>query len=70
MNQIIPEGASVDNIKNLPKAWLNIIPYREVGRASAEFLLQEFNMPYTTISPIGVVETSKFIRQLEQILNQ
>nr|YP_009131259.1 light-independent protochlorophyllide reductase subunit B [Trachydiscus minutus]AIB04056.1 light-independent protochlorophyllide reductase subunit B [Trachydiscus minutus] len=70
VNQIIPEGASVDNIKNLPKAWFNIIPYREVGRASAEFLLQEFNMPYTTISPIGVVETSKFIRQLEQILNQ
>ena len=35
-----------------------------------EFLAQEFQMPFTTISPIGVVETSKFIRQIEQILNQ
>ena len=70
INEIIPEGASVNNIRNLPKAWLNIIPYREVGSGSAEFLLQEFNMPYTNITPIGVMETSRFIRQIEQIINQ
>jgi light-independent protochlorophyllide reductase subunit B len=69
VNEIIPEGASVHNIKNLPKAWFNIVPYREIGQSAAEFLNQEFNMPYTNISPIGVVETSRFIRQLEQIIN-
>jgi light-independent protochlorophyllide reductase subunit B len=69
VNEIIPEGASVHNIKNLPKAWFNIVPYREIGQSAAEFLNQEFDMPYTNISPIGVVETSRFIRQLEQIIN-
>ena len=69
INEIIPEGASVNNIKNLPKAWFNIIPYREIGRASGQFLQQEFNIPFIDISPIGVVETNKFIRQLEKLIN-
>lgn len=69
INEIIPEGASVNNIKNIPKAWFNIVPYREIGHAAADFLQQEFDMPFTNISPIGVVETSRFIRQLEQIIN-
>ena len=69
INEIIPEGASVNNIKNIPRAWFNIVPYREVGQLSGEFLLREFNMPYTNISPIGVVETSRFVRQIEQIIN-
>nr|YP_009550972.1 protochlorophyllide reductase subunit B [Eustigmatophyceae sp. Ndem 8/9T-3m6.8]QAA11903.1 protochlorophyllide reductase subunit B [Eustigmatophyceae sp. Ndem 8/9T-3m6.8] len=70
INEIIPEGASVNNIQNLSKAWVNIVPYREIGRGAADFLFQEFNIPYTTISPIGVVETSRFIRQLEQLIVQ
>jgi len=70
VNEIIPEGASVNNIKNLPQAWFNIVPYREIGQLAAEFLKHEFNMPYTNISPIGVVETSRFIRQIEKIVNE
>jgi len=69
VNEIIPEGASVNNIKNLPKAWFNVVPYKEIGQSAAEFLQHEFDMPYTNISPIGVVETSRFIRQLEQLIN-
>ena len=69
VNEIIPEGASVDNIKNLPQAWLNIVPYREIGKLSAQFLQKEFNQPYTTISPIGVVNTNKFIQQIQDLLN-
>lgn len=69
INEIVPEGASVHNIKNLPKAWFNIVPYREIGQSAAEFLQQEFDIPYINVSPIGIVETSKFIRQLEEIIN-
>jgi light-independent protochlorophyllide reductase subunit B len=69
VNEIVPEGAFVSNIKNLPQAWLNIVPYREIGISGAKFLQQQFNIPYTTISPIGVINTSKFIQQIQDMLN-
>lgn len=69
INAIIPEGASVHQLKLLPKAWFNFVPYREIGLLSAEFLKKEFNMPYIDIAPIGVIETAKFIRKIQQILN-
>jgi len=69
INEVIPEGASVHQIKNLPKAWFNIAPYREVGRLSVEFLKAEYDMPYISTTPMGIVETAKFIRQIENILN-
>lgn len=69
INLIIPEGASVHELKNLPKAWFNFVPYREIGLLSAEFLQKEFNMPYIDIAPIGVIETAKFIRKVQQLLN-
>lgn len=68
INEIIPEGASVNQLKNLPKAWINFIPYREIGLLTAQFLEKEFNMPYINITPIGVIETAKFIRKIQQIL--
>ena len=50
VNEIIPEGGFVSSLKNLPKAWFNIVPYRENGLMTAVYLQKEFNMPYTTIS--------------------
>ena len=68
INEIIPEGASVHQLKNLPKAWFNIVPYREVGILTAQFLEKEFNMPYIDITPIGIIETAYFIRKIQQVL--
>lgn len=68
INAIIPEGISVDELKNLPQAWFNIVPYREIGLLTAQFLEKEFNMPYTNISPIGVLETAKLIRNIQKLL--
>lgn len=68
VNEVIPEGGSVLNIKNLPKAWFNIIPYREVGLMTAKFLEKEFNMPYIDIVPMGIVDTGRFIREIEKII--
>jgi light-independent protochlorophyllide reductase subunit B len=70
VNEIIPEGASVHQLKNLPKAWFNIVPYREVGLLTAEFLEKQFNMPYISITPIGIIETAKFIRKIQEILQE
>lgn len=70
INEIIPEGASVYQLKNLPKAWFNFVPYREIGLLTAQFLEKEFNMPYISITPIGVIETAKFIRKIQQVLKE
>jgi len=70
INEIIPEGNSVNNLKNLPKAWFNIIPYREVGNLTGEYLKNNYGIPYIDITPMGVVEIAKFIRKIEQILNK
>ncbi|MBE9170099.1 ferredoxin:protochlorophyllide reductase (ATP-dependent) subunit B [Pleurocapsales cyanobacterium LEGE 06147] len=68
VNEVIPEGASVHNLKNLPRAWFNLVPYRELGLMAARYLEQEFDMPYVDITPMGVVETARCIRKIQQIL--
>nr|QIZ74055.1 ChlB subunit of protochlorophyllide reductase [Stigeoclonium sp. FACHB-2430] len=69
VNEVIPEGGSVLNLKNLPKAWFNIVPYREVGLMTAVYLEKEFQMPYVDITPMGIVQTESFIRQIANVLN-
>ena len=68
INEIIPEGGSVNNLKNLPKAWFNFVPYREVGLMTANYLEKKFDMPYIDITPMGIVDTANFIREIETIL--
>ena len=68
VNEIIPEGGSVTNLKKLPKAWFNLIPYREVGLMAANYLEKELNMPYVSTTPMGIVDTAACIREIEQIL--
>ena len=70
INAIIPEGYSVTDLKKLPQAWFNIVPYREVGLATAEYLKNTFSMPFISTTPIGIVETAKFIREIQSVLNK
>lgn len=69
VNQVIPEGASVHNLKNLPRAWFNLVPYRELGLMTAQYLETEFAMPFVDITPMGVVETARCIRKIQQVIN-
>ncbi|HEY9906706.1 MAG TPA: ferredoxin:protochlorophyllide reductase (ATP-dependent) subunit B [Thermosynechococcaceae cyanobacterium] len=69
INEVIPEGASVHNLKNLSRAWFNLVPYRELGPMTATYLEQEFGMPSVDITPMGVVETARCIRKIQAILN-
>lgn len=64
INEILPEGGDVNSLKNLPKAWFNIVPYREVGLMTAIYLEKEFNMPYTSTTPMGLVDMANFIREM------
>jgi light-independent protochlorophyllide reductase subunit B len=68
VNEIIPEGGNVNNLKNLPQAWFNFVPYREVGLMTAVYLKSEFNMPYVSITPMGLVDTASCIRSICKII--
>ncbi|HEY9702822.1 MAG TPA: ferredoxin:protochlorophyllide reductase (ATP-dependent) subunit B [Allocoleopsis sp.] len=70
VNAIIPEGATVDVLKTLPQAWFNLVPYRELGLVTANYLQQQFNMPFVDITPMGVVETARCIRKMQEVINE
>ncbi|PSN20502.1 ferredoxin:protochlorophyllide reductase (ATP-dependent) subunit B [filamentous cyanobacterium CCP5] len=70
VNEVVPEKASVHNLKNLPRAWFNLTPYREIGPLTAHYLESEFAMPCVDITPMGIVETARCIRAIQQVLNQ
>lgn len=70
INEIIPEGCSVHNLKNLSKAWFNIVPYREVGLMTGVYLEKELQMPYISTTPMGLVDTSTFLHEMFAIINK
>nr|YP_010564909.1 light-independent protochlorophyllide reductase subunit B [Chlamydomonas chlamydogama]UZA61912.1 light-independent protochlorophyllide reductase subunit B [Chlamydomonas chlamydogama] len=70
INEIVPEGGCVHNLKNLPKAWFNLIPYREVGLMTAQYLQKEFKMPFVATTPMGIIDTALCIREIQNILNE
>jgi len=69
INQVIPEGGFVENLHQLPKAWFNLIPYREVGLMTAKYLEKEFGMSYISTTPMGVVDIANCIRQIQEQIN-
>jgi len=69
INLIIPDGASVHDLKKIPQAWFNLVPYRELGLMTAKYLQKEFAMDYVDITPMGVVETARCIRKIQEVIN-
>nr|YP_009116199.1 ChlB [Orthotrichum rogeri]AJD22513.1 ChlB [Orthotrichum rogeri] len=69
VNKIIPEGGSVKDLQDLPKAWFNLVPYREIGLMTAIYLEKNFGMPYISITPMGIVDTAECIRQIQKHVN-
>jgi len=70
INLIIPEGGEINSLKNLPKAWFNLIPYREVGLMTALYLEKEFAMPYVSITPMGISNIEQCIFEIGKIIKQ
>nr|YP_009425089.1 protochlorophyllide reductase ChlB subunit [Athyrium sheareri]ASU93783.1 protochlorophyllide reductase ChlB subunit [Athyrium sheareri] len=69
VNQVIPEGGSLRYLKDLPRAWFNTVPYREVGLMTATFSEKEYGMPYISITPMGISNTADFIAQIGKLAN-
>nr|AYD72420.1 photochlorophyllide reductase subunit B [Batophora oerstedii] len=70
INEVIPEGGNVNNLKNLTKAWFNLVPYREIGLMTAMYLEKNFNMPYVSTTPMGIIDTAVCIREMSQTIQQ
>lgn len=70
INAIVPEGGKIETLSKLPKAWFNLVPYREVGLMAAEYLKEKYKMPYISRTPMGVVETSEMVKEIQDVLNQ
>ena len=70
INLVIPEGSFVTNLKRIPEAWLNIVPYREIGLMAAKYLEKKYDMPYISTTPMGLVETASWIRQICTLVGQ
>ena len=70
INVVAPLGASLDDLRKLPAAWVNIAPYRELGLGTAQHLEKEFGTPTLYDAPIGVQPTLKWLNQLLDMLNE
>ena len=68
VNLVVPDGASVHELHRLGEAWFNVVPYRELGTLGAQYLQEEFGTPSIDITPLGVVETARFVRRVRDIL--
>ncbi|MBW4660842.1 MAG: ferredoxin:protochlorophyllide reductase (ATP-dependent) subunit B [Drouetiella hepatica Uher 2000/2452] len=70
VNVVMPESSTVYDIQKMPRAWFNLVPYRELGLPLAQYLQEQFGTPFVDITPMGVVETARCIRKIQQILNE
>lgn len=68
VNLVIPEGGLVTQLSQLPNAWFNLVPYREVGLMTAVYLEEAFGMPYVATTPMGVIDTAACIRQINNVI--
>jgi light-independent protochlorophyllide reductase subunit B len=62
VNVRAPLGASVEDLGNLPRAWANVVLYRETTESASLYLQDEFGMPQITTPPFGSVGTGAVLR--------
>lgn len=74
VNLVLPESMDrntrVHDLKKLPEAWFNILPYREVGLMTAQYLEKNFDMPFLSVTPMGVGETKSFIHEVLNLVQK
>jgi light-independent protochlorophyllide reductase subunit B len=64
VNARLPLGAGVEELKRLPRAWANLVLYREVGDAATLYLRDEFGVPRVTTPMIGAAGTGSVLRAI------
>ena len=66
---VAPLGASIDDIRRIPDADLNICLYPEVAKPACDWLQRQFAMPCVHTVPIGIGATRDFLQEVGAVLN-
>ncbi len=69
VNVVAPWGAGMGDLARLPSAWVNVVPYHEMGAGAAKYLREKFGMPMLAGAPMGVNPTLKWIEDLLSQIN-
>ena len=67
VNVRAPFGATVEDLWRLPRAWANVVLYREAGESASLHLQDEFGMSRVTTPPIGSVGTGAMLRTVGEL---
>jgi light-independent protochlorophyllide reductase subunit B len=62
VNARVPLGTSVEELSRLPRAWANVVLYREAAESASLYLQDRFGMPRVTTPPLGSVGTGAVLR--------
>lgn len=71
VNCVLCADTSLEKIKNIGDAALNVVVYPEFGLDTAEYLKERLDMPYFHFEgglPVGFDATEKFIKEIAEIL--
>jgi light-independent protochlorophyllide reductase subunit B len=69
INVVAPWGATINDLRKLPAAWVTIAPYRELGLQAAAYLEEQFGSLALYDAPIGVQPTLRWLDTLVEMLN-
>ena len=67
VNTRAPLGATVSDLRRLPRAWANLLIYRETGDAATLYLQDEFGTPRVTTPMIGAAGTGAVLRSMGEL---
>jgi light-independent protochlorophyllide reductase subunit B len=67
VNARVPLGANTGDLGRLPRAWANVLLYREVGESATLYLQDEFGMPRVMTPMIGAAGTGAVLHALGEL---
>jgi light-independent protochlorophyllide reductase subunit B len=67
VNARVPLGASVEGLRRLPRAWANVLLYREVGESATLNLQDEHGVGRVTTPMIGAAGTGAALRAVGEL---
>lgn len=67
VNARVPLKTSVEDLSHLPRAWANVVLYRETSESATLYLQDEFRMPRVTTPPLGSAATGAVLRAVGEL---
>jgi light-independent protochlorophyllide reductase subunit B len=67
VNARMPLGANTGDLGRLPRAWANVLLYREIGESATLYLQDEHGMPRVTTPMIGAAGTGAVLRAVGEL---